>query len=71
MPKKIRETKKILKRAGFDYRQAKGSPTVWFHPDWDGRIVIARKDGDDTPAYLEQQVKDALSKLEQPQEETE
>lgn len=68
MPRKIRELKKILRRAGFDYRQAKGSHTVWFHPNWDGRIVIARKDGDDSPDYLEQQVKDALSELEKPQE---
>lgn len=68
MPKKIRELKKTLRQAGFDYRQAKGSHTVWFHPDWDGRIVIARKDGDDSPDYLEQQVKDALSELEKPQE---
>jgi predicted RNA binding protein YcfA (HicA-like mRNA interferase family) len=71
VPKKIRETKKILRRAGFDYRQAKGSHTVWFHPEWDGRIVIARKDGDDTPDYLEQQVRDALLALEQSQEENE
>jgi predicted RNA binding protein YcfA (HicA-like mRNA interferase family) len=68
MPKKVREVKKILSRAGFDYRQGKGSHTVWFHPDWEGRIVIARKDGDDAPTYLEQEVEDALLALEQRQE---
>ena len=32
MPKKIRELKSLLKKAGFIYRSAKGSHTRWYHP---------------------------------------
>lgn len=53
VPKKIREIKKILLKAGFDYRQGKGSHQVWEHPNLSQKIVIARKDGDDAPLYLE------------------
>lgn len=61
----------MLNRAGFDYRPGKGSHTIWTHPDWQGRIIIARKDGDDAPTYLADQVADALLELEQPREENE
>lgn len=63
MPKKIKELKKLLRNAGFDYRQGKGSHTVWFHPDWSGRIVIAKRDGEDSPLYLEREVKLALEEI--------
>ncbi|WP_445310761.1 type II toxin-antitoxin system HicA family toxin [Microcoleus vaginatus] len=32
MPKKIREFKSLLLKAGFTYRSAKGSHTRWVHP---------------------------------------
>ncbi|MDJ0659284.1 MAG: type II toxin-antitoxin system HicA family toxin [Crocosphaera sp.] len=32
MPKKIRELKRLLKKAGFVYPSAKGSHTRWCHP---------------------------------------
>jgi predicted RNA binding protein YcfA (HicA-like mRNA interferase family) len=64
MPKKIRELKRLLKQAGFDWRSGKGSHQVWQHPQLEGVIVIARKDGDDAPKYLEDQVEDALERLE-------
>ncbi|MGB3509915.1 MAG: type II toxin-antitoxin system HicA family toxin [Microcoleaceae cyanobacterium] len=32
MPKKIRELKSMLRKAGFIYRSAKGSHTRWVHP---------------------------------------
>ncbi|MHC5855857.1 type II toxin-antitoxin system HicA family toxin [Nostoc sp.] len=32
MPKKIRDLKAILLKAGFFYRPAKGSHTFWTHP---------------------------------------
>ncbi|ACB51308.1 hypothetical protein cce_1958 [Crocosphaera subtropica ATCC 51142] len=65
MPKKIRELKKILHKAGFTYRQGKGSHKVWSHsllPD--EPIIIAGKDGDDAKRYLEQQINQRLKKLE-------
>ncbi|WP_292853095.1 type II toxin-antitoxin system HicA family toxin [Nostoc sp. NMS8] len=35
MPKKTRELKAILLKAGFVYRPAKGSHTFWTHPPID------------------------------------
>lgn len=64
MPKKIRELKQILSKAGFSYRQGKGSHTIWSHPLLpDEPITIAGKDGDDAKAYLEQAVNKRLQKL--------
>lgn len=65
MPKKIREIKKLLLKAGFDYRQGKGSHQVWEHPQLVEKIVIARKDGADAPSYLEKQVDQALRQLDE------
>ena len=65
MPKKIRELKKLLLDAGFTYRQGKGSHQVWNHPLLSQPIVIARKDGDDAPLYLEKQVNAARKELEE------
>jgi predicted RNA binding protein YcfA (HicA-like mRNA interferase family) len=64
MPKKIRELKQILSKAGFSYRQGKGSHTIWSHhllPD--EPITIEVKDGDDAKVYLEQAVNKRLQKL--------
>jgi predicted RNA binding protein YcfA (HicA-like mRNA interferase family) len=50
MPKKIRELKTKLQKAGFIYRPAKGSHTFWTHPLVpDELVTIAGKDGDDAP----------------------
>lgn len=70
MPKKIRELKAILLKAGFVYRPAKGSHTFWTHsliPD--EPVTIAGKDGDDAPRYLEKQVDRVLKQLEELEEE--
>ncbi len=69
MPKKIRELKRLLKQAGFDWRPGKGSHQVWQHPRLAGAIVIARKDGEDAPRYLEDQVEDALEQLDRDDQE--
>ena len=71
MPKKIREVKSLLLKAGFIYRPAKGSHSKWTHPKLSKAIIIAGKDGDDTKHYLEKQVNDALEKLKEIEEETE
>jgi len=66
MPKKIRQLKAILQKAGFVYRSAKGSHTFWTHPLIpDEPVTIAGKDGDDAPRYLEKQVNQVLEKLEE------
>jgi predicted RNA binding protein YcfA (HicA-like mRNA interferase family) len=66
MPKKIRELKAMLQKAGFIFRPAKGSHSFWTHaliPD--DPVTIAGKDGDDARKYLEKQVNKVLKKLEQ------
>lgn len=71
MPKKVREIKKLLTKAGFDYRSGKGSHQVWSHPLLAEPIVIARKDGDDAPLYLEKQVNEAIRQLQEMEESEE
>lgn len=64
MPKKIRELKSLLKKAGFVYRTAKGSHTRWYHellPEYP--VTISGSDGDDAQKYLEKQINQKLAKL--------
>ncbi len=68
MPKKIRELKSLLLKAGFTYKPAKGSHTKWFHPLLSQAIIIPGKDGSDAKSYLEKQVKEALANLKQIEE---
>lgn len=63
MPKKIRELKNLLLKAGFTYKPAKGSHTKWIHPQLSQSIIIAGKDGSDAKPYLEKQVNEALEDL--------
>lgn len=65
MPRKIRQFKKQLKDLGFDWRSGKGRHQIWKHPLLVEPIVIARKDGDDVPDYLEQDLKTALERLKE------
>lgn len=62
MPKKIRELKKMVAKAGFEFLRdrGKGSHTMWRHLLLPDPLVIPGKDGDDAPRYLEKEVKDAL-----------
>ncbi|MEO1671487.1 MAG: type II toxin-antitoxin system HicA family toxin [Cyanobacteria bacterium J06631_2] len=50
MPKKIRELKKILQKAGFQKLLGKGSHTNWVHPLYSGKVTISGKDGSDARA---------------------
>ena len=60
MPKKLRELKASLLRAGFACRSGKGSHTVWGHPDLAVRIVLSGKDGNDAKPYQEHDVAEGL-----------
>ena len=64
MPRKIRELKSLLKKAGFTSRPGKGSHTVWYHPRATRTVVIAGKDGDDAKRYQEKDVKDRIKEAE-------
>jgi len=64
MPPKVRELKAKLSKAGFTPRKAKGSHTVWKHPDLPGvTVTISGQDGKDARPYLVDEVQDALKKL--------
>jgi predicted RNA binding protein YcfA (HicA-like mRNA interferase family) len=60
MPKKIRELKKMLKKAGFIVRPGKGSHTVWQHPLRAKPVVLSGKGGRDARPYQEKEVEEAL-----------
>jgi predicted RNA binding protein YcfA (HicA-like mRNA interferase family) len=65
VPRKVRQFKKELRDLGFDWRPGKGQHQVWNHPLIPSPIVIADKDGADTPEYLERQLKKVLALLEE------
>lgn len=63
MPKKIRELKAMLLKAGFTYRSGKGSHTVWSHPLLEYSLIMSGKDGADADRYQEKDVRNALRDL--------
>ena len=68
MPRKIRELKADLRKAGFISRTAKGSHTFWRHPLLPGeRVTVSGKDGADAKTYQEDEVQEALDKLRKAQ----
>ena len=68
MPRKIRQLKAALSKAGFSRRSAKGSHTYWTHRLLPGeRITISGNDGDDAQYYQEKDVRDALANLREAQ----
>jgi predicted RNA binding protein YcfA (HicA-like mRNA interferase family) len=65
MPKKIRQLKAMLKKAGFSSRSGKGSHTQWSHPALEGRsVTVSGKDGSDAKPYQERQVAEAIREVE-------
>jgi predicted RNA binding protein YcfA (HicA-like mRNA interferase family) len=71
MPKKVRELKQYLSKAGFVLQKGrgKGSHSYWIHPAISSPLIIPGKDGDDAPRYLEQQINKALQLLATLEEE--
>jgi len=65
VPKKVRELKAMLRKAGFGYRPGKGSHTFWWHAAISDRITFSGSDGDDAKPYQEAMVYDALRKLKE------
>ena len=57
VPKKIRELKSMLSKAGFACRAGKGSHTVWSHPRLPESLTLSGNDGQDAKPYQEKQVK--------------
>jgi predicted RNA binding protein YcfA (HicA-like mRNA interferase family) len=72
MPRKIRDLKASLRKAGFDFRPGKGSHTVWRHPLLPQiKLTIAGHDGDDAQPYQIHDVEDALRHLKEVKSEQE
>ena len=63
MPKKIRELKKMLQKAGFQQAPGKGSHTNWIHPLYSGKVTISGKDGSDAKPYQEKETKQAIQEV--------
>lgn len=64
MPRKIRQLKSELRKAGFveNTERGKGSHAVWEHPDAPSAFVtLSGKDGDDAKAYQEKHVREAIA----------
>ena len=51
-------------------REGNGSHSNWKHPQLEMIVTIARRDGDDTPRYLEKLVEEALTQLESIEDES-
>ncbi|MUG91180.1 addiction module toxin, HicA family [Scytonema sp. UIC 10036] len=67
MPKKVRELKQMLQKAGFTLlpKREKGSHSCWIHPLLPNPVVLSGKDGKDAKSYQEKDVIAALEELEQ------
>jgi predicted RNA binding protein YcfA (HicA-like mRNA interferase family) len=61
MPKKIRQLKSMLRKAGFTCQSGKGSHTKWVHPRRKIPVVLSGNDGADAKPYQEQEVRQALA----------
>ena len=66
MPRKIREFKAQIAREGFVYlpKRGKGSHERWRHPMLRKTLTLSGKDGDDVPLYLEKQLSQLLTELD-------
>jgi predicted RNA binding protein YcfA (HicA-like mRNA interferase family) len=69
MPRKIRELKQMLRKAGFVELPGKGSHTNWIHSLYTGKITIAGKDGADAKRYQEKEVEQAICEVEGKEDE--
>ena len=52
-----------MERAGFANRGGKGSHRNYEHPDYNGRVTLSGKPGDDASRYKEKLVRDAIEKV--------
>ncbi|HEX5504870.1 MAG TPA: type II toxin-antitoxin system HicA family toxin [Thermomicrobiales bacterium] len=74
MPRKLRQLKADLRRAGFVERpkRGKGSHGYWEHQDVaEARVLLSGHDGDDAQPYQEQQVRAALARAREQAREQE
>jgi predicted RNA binding protein YcfA (HicA-like mRNA interferase family) len=69
MPRKVRQLRAELRKAGFVWRPGKGSHGVWEHPRYPQVVVsLSGHDGADAKRYQEDEVREALTLLKSLQE---
>lgn len=71
MPRKIRQLKHDLRKAGLVEikDRGKGSHDVWALPEYpEIKVVLSGHDGDDAKPYMERNVRDAIAKARQTRE---
>ena len=63
MPRKIRQLKSDLRKAGFLLvpGRGKGSHTVWVHTETGTSVTVLGSDGDDAQYYQERDVREAIA----------
>ena len=67
MPKKIRELKAMLQKAGCKRESGKGSHTKWKHPLVNRKVVLSGKDSSDAKHYQEKEVLQLLKDIQEAQ----
>jgi predicted RNA binding protein YcfA (HicA-like mRNA interferase family) len=67
MPKKIRELKALLRKAGFTWLPGKGSHTKWHHPLSSKDVILSGKDGRDARRYQEEEVQERIEEVQRRQ----
>lgn len=60
MPRKLRELRAELRRAGFVLAHTVGSHETWRHPSR-AKVVLAGRDGADARPYQERQVRATIA----------
>ena len=64
MPRKIRQLKADLRRAGANLVSQEGSHTKWKHPLVpESMLILSGHDGEDAKPYQERAVRDLLRKI--------
>ena len=64
MPKKVRDLKAMLRKAGFRWRPGKGSHTIWEHPLASKAVTLSGNDGRDARRYQEVEVAERLAEVD-------
>lgn len=67
MPRKIRQLKSDLRKAGLSERPGKGSHTVWGHPLIPDTVTLSGGNGDDAKDYQEKAVRELIANLRKAQ----
>jgi predicted RNA binding protein YcfA (HicA-like mRNA interferase family) len=70
MPRKIRQLKADLRRAGFvpQANRGKGSHGFWVHEETNVSVTVSGQDGRDARAYQEAEVRNAIASVRTEQE---